>query len=72
MVDIVKLVLRHFQRSHSRAACCGSFAGNAFSLLVVALAEHDGHEDLPDSGRLSVIPYVHGKTELYCAQACLA
>jgi hypothetical protein len=24
------------------------------------------------SGRLSVIPYVHGRTELYCAQACLA
>jgi hypothetical protein len=34
--------------------------------------ECDGHEDLYGSGRLSVIPYVHGRTELYCAQACLA
>jgi hypothetical protein len=38
----------------------------------LAMDEHGGHEDLSDSDRLSVIPYVHGRTELYCAQACLA
>jgi hypothetical protein len=27
--------------------------------------EGDGHEDLYGSGRRSVIPYVHGRTELY-------
>jgi hypothetical protein len=27
--------------------------------------EHSGLEDLRDSGRRSVIPYVHGRTELY-------
>jgi hypothetical protein len=38
----------------------------------LALGECGGHDDLRGSGRLSVTPYVHGKTELYCAQACLA
>jgi hypothetical protein len=35
----------------------------------LAMDEHDGHEDLCGSGHRSVIPYVHGRTELYCAQA---
>jgi hypothetical protein len=39
---------------------------------LLALAEREGHEDLRGSGRLTVISYVHGRTELYCAQACLA
>jgi hypothetical protein len=34
--------------------------------------ERGGHEDLRDSGCRSVIPYVHRRTELYCAKACLA
>jgi hypothetical protein len=38
----------------------------------LALGERDGHDDLRGSGHLSVIPYVHERTELYCAQACLA
>jgi hypothetical protein len=29
--------------------------------------ERDGHEDLRSLGRRSVIPYVHGKMELYCS-----
>jgi hypothetical protein len=29
--------------------------------------EHGGHEDLCGSGLRSVIPYVHGKTELNCS-----
>jgi hypothetical protein len=39
---------------------------------LLALGEYGGHEDLRGSGHLRVIPYVHGITELYCAQACLA
>jgi hypothetical protein len=38
----------------------------------LALGEHSGHDDLRGSGSLSVISYVHGRTELYCAQAYLA
>jgi hypothetical protein len=34
----------------------------------LAIDEHSGHEDLRDSGRRSVIPYVHGRTELYCSR----
>jgi hypothetical protein len=37
----------------------------------LAMDERGGHDDLCGSGHLSVIPYVHGRTELYCAQACL-
>jgi hypothetical protein len=44
----------------------------AFVSWLLALGERGGHGDLCSSGRLSVIPYVHGRTELYCAQACLA
>jgi hypothetical protein len=32
----------------------------------LAMDERSGHEDLHGSGRRSVIPYVHGRTELYC------
>jgi hypothetical protein len=42
----------------------------AFWLL--ALGECGGHGDLHGLDRLSIIPYVHGRTKLYCAQACLA
>jgi hypothetical protein len=38
----------------------------------LAMDERGGHEDLCGSGHWSVIPYVHGTTELYCAQAYLA
>jgi hypothetical protein len=33
----------------------------------LAMDEYDGHEDLRGSGRWSVIPYVHRRTELYCS-----
>jgi hypothetical protein len=33
----------------------------------LAMDEHSGHEDLRDSSRRSVIPYVHGRMELYCS-----
>jgi hypothetical protein len=38
---------------------------------LLALDEHGGHGDLRGLDCLSVIPYVHRRTELYCAQACL-
>jgi hypothetical protein len=46
--------------------------GMPLAFWLLALGERGGHGDLCGSGRLSVIPYVHGRTELYCAQACLA
>jgi hypothetical protein len=36
---------------------------------LLALGERGGYGDLRGSGRLSVIPYIHGITELYFAQA---
>jgi hypothetical protein len=30
--------------------------------------EHGGHEDLPDLGHQSVIPYVHERIKLYCTR----
>jgi hypothetical protein len=39
----------------------------------LAMNECGGHEDLCGSGRQSVIPYVHGRTELYCSSlSCLS
>jgi hypothetical protein len=38
---------------------------------LLALGERGGDNDLCGSGRLSIIPYIHEKTELYCAQAYL-
>jgi hypothetical protein len=34
---------------------------------LLAMDERGGHEDLRGSGRRSIIPYVHGRTELYCS-----
>jgi hypothetical protein len=38
----------------------------------LAMDERGGHDNLRGSDRVSIIPYVYGRTELYCAQACLA
>jgi hypothetical protein len=39
----------------------------------LAMNEHGGHQDLRGSGRQSVIPYIHGRTELYCSRlSCLS
>jgi hypothetical protein len=46
--------------------------GMSLISLLLALAERGGHGDLRGSGRLSVISSIHGRTELYCAQICLA
>jgi hypothetical protein len=54
------------------AARCGSLWGSPLASWLLALGERGGHDDLRGLGRLSVIPYVHGRTELYYAQAFLA
>jgi hypothetical protein len=46
--------------------------GRHLASWLLALGERDGHNDLRGSGRLSVIPYIYGRIELYYAQACLA
>jgi hypothetical protein len=46
--------------------------GRPLASWLLALGERGGHGDLRGSCRLSVIPYVHGRIELYCAQAYLA
>jgi hypothetical protein len=46
--------------------------GMPLASWLLALGERGRHNDLHDLGRLSVIPYVHGRTELYYVQACLA
>jgi hypothetical protein len=46
--------------------------GRPLASWLLALGERGGHDDLRGSGRLSVIPYIHERTELYYAQACLA
>jgi hypothetical protein len=33
----------------------------------LAMDKRGGHKDLRDSGRRSVIPYIHGRTKLYCS-----
>jgi hypothetical protein len=39
----------------------------------LAMDEHGGHEDLRGSARQSVIPYVYGRTKLYCSRlSCLS
>jgi hypothetical protein len=44
---------------------CGSFVGGAQIVEELANREYGGHEDLCGSARQSVIPYVHGRKELY-------
>jgi hypothetical protein len=47
--------------------------GRALATWSLAMDEHGGHKDLHDSCRWSVIPSVHGRTELYCSSLpCLS
>jgi hypothetical protein len=46
--------------------------GRSLASWLFAQGERGGHDDLCGSDRLSVIPYVQGGTELYCALDCLA
>jgi hypothetical protein len=47
--------------------------GRALASWSLAMDESGGHQDLRGSGRWSVIPYVHGRTKLYCTSlSCLS
>jgi hypothetical protein len=40
---------------------------------LLGMHERSDHDDLRGSGRQSVIPYIHGRTELYCTNLpCLS
>jgi hypothetical protein len=41
--------------------------GRPLASWLLAIDEHSGLEGLRGSGRRSVIPYVHGRTVLYCS-----
>jgi hypothetical protein len=64
----VEVVLRHFHRSRYRSSSLWFFSWRG--LLVswsLAMDERGGHKDLRGSGHRSIIPYIHGRTELYCS-----
>jgi hypothetical protein len=39
--------------------------------LWLVMDEHGGHEDLRDSGRRSIIPYIHGRTRVVLLKPAL-
>jgi hypothetical protein len=45
--------------------------GTTLASWLLAMDERGGHQDLRGSGRRSVIPYVHGRIELYCLRLTL-
>jgi hypothetical protein len=45
--------------------------GTTLASWLLAMDERGGHQDLRGSGRRSVIPYVHGRIELYCSRLAL-
>jgi hypothetical protein len=51
----------------TRAARYGSFVGGTLFSWSLAMDERSGHGDLRGLSRLSVIPYVQRRTELYCS-----
>jgi hypothetical protein len=46
--------------------------GRPLASWLLALGERGGHGDLRGLVHLSIKPYIHGRTELYFTQACLA
>jgi hypothetical protein len=47
--------------------------GRSLVSWSLAMDERTGHNDLRGSGHQSVIPYVHGRTELHCSSLpCLS
>jgi hypothetical protein len=68
----VEVVLRHFHQSRYRSSLLWFFYGGMhLASWLLALREYGGYDDLCGSGRLSVKPYVHGRTGLYFTQVCL-
>jgi hypothetical protein len=41
--------------------------GRPSASWLLGIAEHSGHQGLCGLGRHSIIPYVHGRTMLYCS-----
>jgi hypothetical protein len=41
--------------------------GRTLASLPFAMHERGGHQDIRGSGHRSIIPYVHGRTGLYCS-----
>jgi hypothetical protein len=65
-VPNVKVVLRHFHWSRYQSGLLWFFYGEGLQpFWLFAPCERGGHDDLCGSGRLSVTPYVHERTELY-------
>jgi hypothetical protein len=46
--------------------------GRSLASWLLAIDEYSGHEGLCGSGRWSIIPYVHGRTELYYSSLSLS
>jgi hypothetical protein len=66
IMPIVKVVLRHFHQSRYRSGPLWFFCGEGlYPFWLFAPCERGGHDNLRGSDRLSVTPYVHGRTELY-------
>jgi hypothetical protein len=63
----VEMVLWHFHRCRYMSSPLWFFCYGALVYWSLAMDECSGHEDLRGSGRRSVIPYVHRRTELYCS-----
>jgi hypothetical protein len=63
----VEVVLRHFYQCRYRSSTAVVLLMEGLrSYKVLVIREYGGQEDLRDSDRRSVIPYVHGWMELYC------
>jgi hypothetical protein len=45
--------------------------GTTLASWLLAMDERGGQQDLRGLGRRSVIPYVHGRIELYCSKLAL-
>jgi hypothetical protein len=56
-----------FTGATTAAARCGSLLEGILVSWSLAMNEHSRYEDLRGSNRWSIIPYVHGRTELYCS-----
>jgi hypothetical protein len=89
MCQVVKITLGYHSPFGQLSRCCRSGfttlvllqEQSAMVLLLerdlvswsLAIDEYGGHEDLCGLGRCSIIPYVHGRTELYCSSLpCLS
>jgi hypothetical protein len=54
-----------FTGTATGAARCGFLLKRVLVSWLLSIDEHGGHKDLCDLGCQSIIPYVHGRTELY-------